>query len=532
MLNMNFKGITWVGNIYDKFEAICLDAEDIMSQDTVKYVENQVHNVGGNIKKFCAEFVNDLLPIEDPVKEKDSDKEATAELGACEKANLNSKNILKKESGPHNFLEVIAPVVKDAGLVSFLSGVPQINHLFPLASTSPVKEVVSDLSVKKSVVADKRKKTKVNVKDDHKEEIPPLQASSPVRIQVQDQLRPSSLGYPGDMSTLGSSQECNGSVGKCENSSGDMKGVSVKEYPEPVITDTFGGINSVGDLSSRETNFSRPCNENRDRACVTLKTILSQNSNKDIVDNSPDHGENMDHIMLGQSGRDANVSKAQFLPPVLLYENKAMEAGWTASNNSLLSGPNVVDTLTTFKALMESSTKSPVNEGDHCKDEEQEVFLTPQPQPQLGTSDYEESAEWEKANDDVGNTADQEEHDAFNDGVGLEEANYIIGLDTKTVEQFENLKLEDSCVVVQPFSVSYRDGKNKSYKRKIRDAIASRMGSSKKKEYEQLAIWCADIDAESTQHRFETSSLATPTKKLDSKISSSDEFCESEWEIL
>ncbi|XP_026412626.1 uncharacterized protein LOC113308360 isoform X2 [Papaver somniferum] len=515
MLNMNFKGITWVGNIYDKFEAICLDAEDIMSQDTVKYVENQVQNVGGNIKKFCAEFVNDLLPIEDPVKVKDSDKEATAELGACEKANLNSKSILKKESGPHNFLEVIAPVVKDAGLVSFLSGVPQINHLFPLASTSHVKEVVSDLSVKKSVVADKRKKTKVNVKDDHKEEIPPLQASSPVRIQVQDQLRSSSLAYPDDMSTLGLSQECNGSVGKCENSSGDMKGVSVKEYPEPVITDTSGGINSVGDLSSRETNFSRPCNENRDRACVTLKTILSQNSNKDIVDNSPDHGENMDHIMSGQSGRDANVSKAQFLPPVLLYENKAMEAGWTASNNSLLSGPN----------------ESPVNEGDQCKDEEQEVFLTPQPQPQLGTSDYEESAEWEKANDDVGNTADQEEHDAFNDGVGLEEANYAIGLDTKTIEQFENLKLEDSCVVVQPFSVSYRDGKNRSYKRKIRDAIASRMGSSKKKEYEQLAIWCADIDAESTQHRFETSSLATP-KKLDSKISSSDEFCESEWEIL
>ncbi|KAI3996869.1 hypothetical protein MKX01_021145 [Papaver californicum] len=525
MLNMNFKGITWVGNIYDKFEAICLNAEDIMNQDTVKYVENQVQNVGGNIKKFCAEFVNDLLPIEDPVKERDSDKKANAELGACKKANLNSKNSLKKETGPHNILEVIAPVVKDTGLVSFLFGVPQINHLFPLASASPVKEVVSDLATKKSVDPDKHKKMKVNVK----EEIPPLQASSPVRIEVQDHLRPSSLAYPGNMSTLGLSQECNGSVGKCENSSADIKGLPVKEYPKAVITDTSGVINSAGDLSSREPNFSRPLNENHDRACVTLKTILSENSNKDIVDNSPEHGGNMDHIMLGQSGRDANVSKAQFLLPVLLCENKAMETGWTTSNNSFPSGPNVVDTLTTFKALMESSTESSVNDDGQCKDEEQEVFLTQQ--PEFGTSDYEESAEWKKANDDVGNTAEQEENDAFIDGVELE-ANYAIGLDTKTVEQFENLKLEDSCVVVQPFPVSYRDGKNRSYKRKIRDAIASRMGSSKKKEYQQLAIWCADIDAESTQHRFEKSSLATLTKNLDSKISSSDQFCESEWEIL
>ncbi|KAI3939600.1 hypothetical protein MKX01_038555 [Papaver californicum] len=519
MLNMNFKGITWVGNIYDKFEAICLDAEDMMNQDTVKFVENQVQNVGGNIKKFCAEFVNDLLPIEDPVKEKDSDKEANAELGGCKKANLNS-----------NILEVIAPVVKDTGLVSFLSGVPQINHLFPLASASHVKEAVSDLSIKKSVDADKRKKTKVNIKDDFKEEIPSLQASSPVRIRVQDHLRPSSLSYPGNMSTSGLSQECYGSVGKCENSSADIKGVPVKEYPKPVITDTSGVINSAGDLSNREPNYSSPRNENHDSACVTLKTILSQNSSKDIADNSTKHGGNMDHIMLGQSGRDANVSKAQFHLPVLVCKNKVMETGWTTSNNSLSSGPNVVDTLTTFKALMESSTESSVNDYGQCKDEEQEVFLTPQ--PEFGTSDNEESAEWEKANDDVGNTAEQEENDAFIDGVELEEANYAIGVDTKTVEQFENLKLEDSCVVVQSFPVSYRDGKNRSYKRKIRDAIASRMGSSKKKEYQQLAIWCADIDAESTQHRFENSSLATLNKNLDSKILSSDQFCESEWEIL
>ncbi|RVW46737.1 hypothetical protein CK203_084512 [Vitis vinifera] len=65
---MDFKGITWVGNMYQKFETICLEVEDIMYQDTVKYFENhvkyvedQVETVGESVKKFCSEIVQDLL---------------------------------------------------------------------------------------------------------------------------------------------------------------------------------------------------------------------------------------------------------------------------------------------------------------------------------------------------------------------------------------------------------------------------------------------------------------------------------------
>ncbi|CAN8247575.1 unnamed protein product [Cochlearia groenlandica] len=59
---MDFKGITWVGNVYQKFEAMCLEVEEIIVQDTAKYVENQVHTVGNTVKKFCSDVVQDLLP--------------------------------------------------------------------------------------------------------------------------------------------------------------------------------------------------------------------------------------------------------------------------------------------------------------------------------------------------------------------------------------------------------------------------------------------------------------------------------------
>lgn len=59
---MDFKGITWAGNIYEKFEAMCLEVEEVMYEDTVKYVENQVQKVGVSVKKFYAEVMEDLLP--------------------------------------------------------------------------------------------------------------------------------------------------------------------------------------------------------------------------------------------------------------------------------------------------------------------------------------------------------------------------------------------------------------------------------------------------------------------------------------
>ncbi|KAL1555650.1 hypothetical protein AAHA92_11362 [Salvia divinorum] len=58
---MDFKGVAWAGDIYEKFEAMCLEVEDIMYEDTVKYVENQAQKVGVSVKKLYEEVMQDLL---------------------------------------------------------------------------------------------------------------------------------------------------------------------------------------------------------------------------------------------------------------------------------------------------------------------------------------------------------------------------------------------------------------------------------------------------------------------------------------
>ncbi|XP_073124205.1 uncharacterized protein [Henckelia pumila] len=67
---MDFKGVAWAGEVYQKFEAMCLEVEEVMYQDTVKYVENQAQKVGASVKKFYSEVMQDLLPPScvDPVK--------------------------------------------------------------------------------------------------------------------------------------------------------------------------------------------------------------------------------------------------------------------------------------------------------------------------------------------------------------------------------------------------------------------------------------------------------------------------------
>lgn len=76
MDSMDVKGIAWVGNIYQKFEAMCLEVEEAMCQETAKYVENQVQTMGASMKRFCSDVMQDLLPP----SSKDLSKVASAEL--------------------------------------------------------------------------------------------------------------------------------------------------------------------------------------------------------------------------------------------------------------------------------------------------------------------------------------------------------------------------------------------------------------------------------------------------------------------
>ncbi|KAJ7981566.1 Structural maintenance of chromosomes protein like [Quillaja saponaria] len=146
MTTMDVKGITWVGNIYQKFEAMCLEVEEMMYEDTVKYVENQVQTVGASVKKFYSDVMEDLLPPtsmdSDPKMASKMLTEPNSDVGVCKKSNGSLKekpvNIhqekLMKES------TVIAHLNKDASQVKAFDGFCKDDVLITSSYDNSVKE--------------------------------------------------------------------------------------------------------------------------------------------------------------------------------------------------------------------------------------------------------------------------------------------------------------------------------------------------------------------------------------------------------
>lgn len=63
--SVSSKGLSWVDRMYQKFEHICEEVDKNPShliQETTKYVENQVSIAGANVRKICAEVIQEILP--------------------------------------------------------------------------------------------------------------------------------------------------------------------------------------------------------------------------------------------------------------------------------------------------------------------------------------------------------------------------------------------------------------------------------------------------------------------------------------
>ncbi|XP_011098035.1 uncharacterized protein LOC105176815 isoform X2 [Sesamum indicum] len=130
---MDFKGITWAGNMYQKFEAMCLEVEEVMYQDTVKYVENQVQKVSVSVKKFYSEVMEDLLlpscvdPMKVPSADSFFDPYAHTDINKKQMPSLldNPRDLKKKE----NEDEVISHMTAEKG--SPLNGHYDVNSFSP-----------------------------------------------------------------------------------------------------------------------------------------------------------------------------------------------------------------------------------------------------------------------------------------------------------------------------------------------------------------------------------------------------------------
>lgn len=115
------KGMNWVGNIYQKFEAICQEVDDIVNQDTIKYVETHVQTVGKSVKKLCSDVVQDLIPpLGNPVNHDAQEVAITYNSGISTKSRedleKNSSDEIEKQSSAEP--NVMDPVINQPSLVS------------------------------------------------------------------------------------------------------------------------------------------------------------------------------------------------------------------------------------------------------------------------------------------------------------------------------------------------------------------------------------------------------------------------------
>ncbi|KAK6264614.1 hypothetical protein QQP08_019185 [Theobroma cacao] len=84
------KGIAWVGNIYQKFEAMCMEVDDMVCEETFRCVENHLQTVGANVKQFCTEFMQDVLhsPGAKSVEERNLSLVQNTGVTVCENLNI------------------------------------------------------------------------------------------------------------------------------------------------------------------------------------------------------------------------------------------------------------------------------------------------------------------------------------------------------------------------------------------------------------------------------------------------------------
>ncbi|KAK4576983.1 hypothetical protein RGQ29_027485 [Quercus rubra] len=416
-MDLNRKGITWVGNFFQKLEAVCQEVDDIVSKDTVKYVENQLQNMGGNVKKFYSDVVQDALV--DSVK-----REAQA---VALKSNAAIGTYLKSMMGDEKKQEVtvimqsnvqpeaVDPVTKQ--LPDALNG-SHLKSQTPPTSVDSLEEAVTDKTLQK----DDDVPTSENPNESTEESA--IEESAPEVLE---------LILPGDEE----SSEALFSVVNGEKIIQEMRPLSACSS---LLAESFSlsgksPDNSLGALS---------CNYSGDCVCDYSSKLPS----------SPP-------------------------APIISCKNKSVESG-LGSSSSILSLESIEEDTSRIKEILSLNESS---------------------ESALGHS-----------------------YDLNND---------INDPDMETIELCDKVKLDESCVIVEPselYAVSHRVRKLRSYRKKIQDAFASKKRLVK--EYEQLAIWYGDVDMGSSKDGSQPLLTATPAKSLDSKNLQLELSYDTEWELL
>ncbi|XP_044502761.1 uncharacterized protein LOC123223590 isoform X2 [Mangifera indica] len=433
MVTMDLKGIAWVGHVYQKFEAMCLEVEEVMYQDTIKYVENQAQTVGASVKKFYSDVVQDFLPPSSMDLVKGA---ATSNLPAEQYTDIGiykrPKIIMKEEAmmvdhGQSNDSHATVDLDKDANDVPSFHGFDIEDTSFQPYSENTVKRTCSD-SYSQQYGNRFCRKSGLGVKKISKEDNLSLRDMyGAVTHTEKDYHRPSIFS---ELSDKNKKALCN------------QRDVS----PTP-ITVEVNACNCTEAISDKFENASKgtPGVVTDDQGCNEIEIAGAHSSCNDVSAEINDICKNDAVVSLAVSSMNRDVQPIEFPDEIILVCNPGL------------------------------------------------------------------------ADDSTANTI---------------ESNIPLQQDLVIIQQVDNIQDEENCVLVNGDGLHFvplKEHKHRPYKKKIQDAISSRMRSRRKQEYERLATLFQDNVTSNQQCA--GSSMQTNLMG-DMKRSPPHNPSESDWELL
>ncbi|CAK7350104.1 unnamed protein product [Dovyalis caffra] len=486
-MDLKSKGMAWAGDIYQKFETMCHEVDNVVNKDTFKFVENQVHTVGENMKKIYSDVVHDLIPpLVDPAK--CEVPAAALKRNAAIGAYIIKSMIGVDDDHGHNTQTKQSPVehgdfdpmTKQLGKEFWEL---QVANKLPVTGNSeePLEGAESestpgivDVTTETSDVSTEENEVKENSSGPEELESTthgdkePFEASS----EIPNFSCENACGFLAEPPVYGEEFQCPQEVETvCDSSTGD--------------TYSAGAI-----VSSSQMAFS------------------ARSSEREVVE-------------MEVGSPSSSIFKESHILPESPLNNIACSNPWNVAGHDCDSSTMLMSSTSSHSdssLVFLSSTFAPTVS---CKIKAADTGLT--------------------SSNSVLSLVSVEACVGCSDGSAIED---LTESEMENIDLSDNVKLEESCVIVDNsllYEVSRRNRRLRSYKiikptdsllvfflfkKKIQDAFSSKKRVTK--EYEQLAIWFGDLDGPDTMQR-ELSSSTTITLDPDPQANWTQD---SEWELL
>lgn len=471
-MNKKYNTQNWVGNMYQRFEAVCHEVDEFVHKDTVKYVENHMQTVGESVKKFYSGVVQDILPpLVDPVqhvaqlipsKRINLVETYTSSVVGIQENTIDS-NTNKSENEKRHEPSSSTGLCHSDQISCAFSGYPigeaDANSFFQQEGDNIINKTSdkaiqvhlnSSTSIQEDFMVDQSPCTdSVSSSKHHKDSSEEI-----IRIKCIDEK------CDDDDSAKISLQS---SENHLDNKSSEEVGIlcnTSSKIDASVFEDADWGIENIFDLNLGigEKINGEPSEDVNNSADTILFPFVEEKSEK---------------VPIDEFESDSNTS-SELKSSITWDENKEEKACYIFSGG-----------------LLPAKSYDSSSEHDHSN-------LAP----------FEASVSCSKIGAADGSMVNVED------------------LNMHTIDLSDKKQVAGSCGFAEDkntFAFSYGSRRSKSYKKIIQDAFTSRKKLTK--EYKQLAIWYGDIEKEFSEPTEENAASTTPK-------SPARDLCDSEWEIL